>query len=67
MEAILTATRNAAEAIDVLDDLGTVEAGKLADLIVVDGNPLDDVALLQDIRRIKLVVKNGSVMVDRRA
>lgn len=66
MEAILTATRNAAEAIGRSDELGTLEAGKLADIIAVKGNPLDDIRILLDKQNIKLVVKNGQVAVDRR-
>ena len=65
MEAIQTATRNAADALGLLDDLGTVEVGKIADIIVVDGNPLDDISRLQDVNRIKLVVKDGAVVVNR--
>ena len=65
MAAILTATRNAADALGLLDDLGTIEDGKIADIIAVDGNPLDDIERLQDRDRIKLVVKEGAVAVDR--
>ena len=65
MAAIQTATRNAADALGLLDDLGTIEAGKIADIIAVDGNPLDDIERLQDRERIKLVVKEGAVAVDR--
>ena len=62
-QTLLAATRNAAELCGVGADLGTVEAGKLADLIVVGGNPLDDVENLADLR---LVVKEGRVVADRR-
>jgi imidazolonepropionase-like amidohydrolase len=65
MEAIQTATRNAGDALGMLDDLGTVEAGKFADIIAVDGNPLDDITILQDAARIKLVVKDGQVAKSR--
>jgi imidazolonepropionase-like amidohydrolase len=65
MAAIQTATRNAADALGMLDDLGTIEDGKIADIIAVDGNPLDDIERLQDRERIKLVVKEGAVAVDR--
>ena len=65
MEAIQTATRNAADAIGMLDDLGTLESGKIADIIAVDGNPLDNISYLQEMRRIKLVVKEGQVAVNR--
>jgi imidazolonepropionase-like amidohydrolase len=65
MEAILTATRNAAEAMKLDKDLGTLEAGKLADVIAVDGDPLHDIAVLQQKQNIKLVMKEGQVYVDR--
>ena len=39
--------------------IGTIEAGKLADIIVVEGNPVDDIALLQDETRIMLVMQAG--------
>ncbi len=61
MQAIQAATKNAAEVLGLADRLGTIEAGKLADLIVVDGDPLADVKLLQDKGRIKLVMKGGDV------
>ena len=65
-EALLLATRNAADALGRLDELGTLEPGKIADLIVVDGNPLKSIAVLQDVERIKVVMKGGAVEVDRR-
>jgi imidazolonepropionase-like amidohydrolase len=60
-EAILSATRTNARLFGLADCIGTVEEGKLADLIVVDGQPLDDVALLQDAARILLVMREGLV------
>jgi imidazolonepropionase-like amidohydrolase len=66
MEAIMTATRNAAEAVGRLNDLGTIEPGKLADMIAVDGDPLHDIRVLQQHDKIKVVMKNGLVVVDRR-
>lgn len=63
-QAIQAATRNAAELCGVGDELGTVEVGKLADLIVVADNPLDDIG---NIRKPILVVKDGRVVSDRRA
>jgi imidazolonepropionase-like amidohydrolase len=65
-DALLLATRNAADALGRLDDLGTLEVGKIADLIVVEGNPLEDIKMLQDLGTIKVVVKEGKVEVDRR-
>jgi imidazolonepropionase-like amidohydrolase len=41
LEALVASTRTAAELLGVLDDRGTVEPGKRADLVVVDGDPLD--------------------------
>jgi imidazolonepropionase-like amidohydrolase len=66
MEAIIAATRTASHAIGRETDLGTIEAGKLADLIVVDGDPLSDIRVLQDHSKIKLVIKDGVIEVDRR-
>jgi imidazolonepropionase-like amidohydrolase len=48
--ALLTATRNAAQSVYASDSLGTLERGKLADVIVVNGNPLDDLDALADVR-----------------
>jgi len=56
MEAIVTATRNPAEAWRVLDQQGTIEAGKLADLFVVNADPLQDIRNLQ---QIEWVIKDG--------
>ncbi len=58
MQAIQSATRIAAEALK-LPNIGTIERGAIADLIVVDGNPLHDIKVLQDPDRIKMVFKNG--------
>jgi imidazolonepropionase-like amidohydrolase len=60
-EAILSATRNNAELFGLADQIGTVEEGKLADLIAVDGMPLDDIVLLQDAARVHLVMRDGRV------
>ena len=66
MDAILTTTRNAAKALTLDKDLGTLEAGKLADIVAVDGDPLADIRILQERKRIQLVMKEGEVYVDRR-
>ena len=59
MEAITCATRNGAEVCGLSKKLGTIEPGKLADLIVVNGNPTQEISLLQDKQRIMLVMKDG--------
>jgi imidazolonepropionase-like amidohydrolase len=46
------------------DDLGTVDSGKLADLLVVDGDPLADVGILADPARLLAVIKNGALVTD---
>ena len=46
MNALLAGTKNAAELLGLEKTLGTVEAGKTADLVAVDGNPLDGVKTL---------------------
>jgi imidazolonepropionase-like amidohydrolase len=61
--AIVAATRTAAEVCRASDRLGTIEPGKLADVIAVTANPLEDIAHL---RRLAVVVKDGRVVVDRR-
>jgi imidazolonepropionase-like amidohydrolase len=65
-QALLTATRNAAEALGAGDRLGTLEPGKLADLLVVEGEPDRDVRVLQDPARILVVMREGRIVVDRR-
>ncbi len=42
--------------------LGTLESGRLADILVVDGDPLSDICVLQDWERIQMVVKGGEVV-----
>jgi imidazolonepropionase-like amidohydrolase len=58
MQAIQTATRNAAELLGVGDQIGTVEAGKLADIVAVPGNPLNDITALE---RVGFVMRDGQV------
>ena len=65
MQALVAATGWAAGCLGMEGQIGTIETGKSADLIVVNGNPLDDVVLLQDKARIKLVMKEGQVFLDR--
>ena len=60
MAVIQAATKVNAEII-MRDDLGTIEPGKLADLIVVSGDPLKDITLLRDPENVKLVMQGGEI------
>ena len=66
MTAIVSATKVNAQVIRRADDLGTLEVGKVADLIAVDGDPLAEPDLFDDPSRVKLVVQNGVVVKDTR-
>jgi imidazolonepropionase-like amidohydrolase len=66
MQALRAATQWAAKCLGLERDLGTIEPGRLADLVVVNGSPLTDVSLLLDPARIELVLKGGAVCADRR-
>ena len=65
MEAIVASTRTGAEALGLEKELGTVEVGKMADIIIVDGDPLQDVGILQDAKKIRIVMKAGHMVVIR--
>jgi len=66
MDAILTTTRNAARALKLDKEIGTLESGKLADIIAVAGDPLKDIRCLQEKKNIRLVMKEGRIYADRR-
>ncbi len=59
LEAVTCATANGAFAMRAEGILGTLEAGRQADVIVIDGNPLDDIRILQDKSRISEVISRG--------
>jgi imidazolonepropionase-like amidohydrolase len=61
MDVLLSATRVNAELFRMERDIGTVEAGKYADLIAVKGNPLRDLTLFQNPNNVELIVKGGAL------
>jgi imidazolonepropionase-like amidohydrolase len=61
MQAIVASTKTASECTHMATDVGTLEPGKLADLLLVDGDPLDDVRILQDKERLALIMQGGHI------
>jgi imidazolonepropionase-like amidohydrolase len=62
MESLISATRTNAELFGMEHEIGTVEEGKLADLLVVEGNPLENIAVLQKRDNLKVIMKGGRVI-----
>ncbi|WP_453985916.1 amidohydrolase family protein [Brevibacterium casei] len=67
MQAIVAGTKNAAELLRLDDDLGTLEVGKLADLIVCDFDPLTDITPLARPDNVRAVIQGGTVVKDTAA
>ena len=61
MAVILAATKTGAEVL-MRDDIGTLNVGKLADVIVVEGDPLKNMKLLRDPNNVKIVMQGGKIM-----
>jgi imidazolonepropionase-like amidohydrolase len=59
MEAIVAATQIGAEVSGAADKLGTIEEGKIADLLVINGDPLDDIRNLRDV---EIIIQDGKVI-----
>src|SRR6516165_11241112 len=66
-EAIRVATLDSARLLKLDGLIGSLEEGKSADLIVVDGNPLDDITIVREARNVRRVVLNGRTVLDRDA
>jgi imidazolonepropionase-like amidohydrolase len=62
MESLVSATKTNAELFGMEDEIGTVQEGKLADMLVVSGNPLEDIAVLQKPDNLKLIMKGGRIV-----
>ena len=65
MHSIVAATKTSAEVCRIQDRVGTLEPGKLADLLIIDGDPLSDITMLQDLKKILIVMKDGKIYVDQ--
>jgi imidazolonepropionase-like amidohydrolase len=63
MQVIVAGTKNAATVCNCQNDLGTLEAGKIADIVVVNGDPLVDINILADVL---MVIHNGAIVRDDR-
>lgn len=62
IQIIIASTKNAASVVGLEKEIGTLEPGKVADLLVVDGNPLQN---LKDLSNLRLVIHNGVVVIQK--
>lgn len=60
-QTLMCATKTGAEIMDNGDILGTLEVGKLADILVIDGNPLQDITIMEDRSKFYAVIQNGII------
>lgn len=65
MGALVAATKTSSELLGLDHLIGTVQPGKLADLLIFDGNPIDDIKALQDRSRMHVVMSSGDIVIDR--
>tara|TARA_E500000305_G_scaffold27473_1_gene20967 strand:+ start:6039 stop:7313 length:1275 start_codon:yes stop_codon:yes gene_type:complete len=61
MEALMSATKLGGEIMGMPDELGLVREGFLADILLVDGDPLKDIAVLQDQSKLQVIMKDGGL------
>ncbi|MDP6513013.1 MAG: amidohydrolase family protein [SAR202 cluster bacterium] len=64
MQSIVASTKTASEAVHMSNDIGTLEAGKLADILVVNGNPLEDISTLEDQDNLRVIMQGGGAHKD---
>ncbi len=62
MEAIVAATRTGANVIGLEETLGTLEKGRKADLLIIDGNPLENIKMLQNKTKLVHIIKDGNIV-----
>jgi imidazolonepropionase-like amidohydrolase len=67
MQSIVASTSNAARALGLQDEIGAIEVGKCADLLIVDGDPLAEISVLTKKERIRVVMQNGRVVVGNKS
>src|SRR5688500_3614284 len=61
MQAIVASTSDAARLLEMDAEIGTLAAGKYADLLVIDGDPIEDITILDRQEHIQLVMKGGHI------
>jgi imidazolonepropionase-like amidohydrolase len=62
VKALLAATKNGADALGKSDELGTIEVGKFADILLIDGQPWQDITKLKNI---EMVILSGRIALDK--
>jgi imidazolonepropionase-like amidohydrolase len=61
MQILVAATKHSSYVCDLENELGTIEAGKIADIIIVKDNPLED---LESLLNVQMVIHNGEIIKD---
>jgi imidazolonepropionase-like amidohydrolase len=61
MQALVAVTKTASECAHMANEIGTLEAGKLADLLIIDGDPLADISILQNREKLLMIMQGGRV------